>query len=98
MRADIGDWLVVNSRNDSVHARRAKILDVGRDGAPPYTVRWADTDHVTIVFPGPDAEVVTMQRLEELDRVRGQQISAVQSAIRTARPQQDTEHGAGRPG
>lgn len=98
MKANVGDWLLVNSRNDSVHARHAKILDVGPDGAPPYTVRWADTDHEAIVFPGPDAEVVTTQRLEELDRIRGQQITAVQSAIRTGRPRQGTGHGAGRPG
>lgn len=88
MKANIGDWLFVNSRNDSTHARRAKILDVGRDGAPPYTVRWADTDHEAIVFPGPDAEIVTTERLEELDRVRAQRVLAVQTAIRS-------EHDAG---
>ena len=82
MKANIGDWLFVNSRNDSTHARRAKILDVGPDGAPPYTVRWVDTDHDAIVFPGPDAEVVTTARLEELDRVRAERISAVQAAVR----------------
>jgi len=81
MKANIGDWLFVNSRNDSTHARRAKILGVGRDGAPPYTVRWVDTDHDAIVFPGPDAEVVTTARLEELDRVRAERIIAVQTAI-----------------
>ena len=97
MRANIGDWLLVNSRNDSVHARRAKILDTGHDGGPPYTVRWADTDHEAIVFPGPDAEVVSTDRLDELDRIRDQRISAVQSAIRTGQPQPDTGRGAGRP-
>lgn len=83
MKAKIGDWLFVNSRNESTHARRAKILDVGRDGAPPYTVRWVDTDHDAIVFPGPDAEIVTTARLEELDRVRAQRAVAVQTAIRS---------------
>jgi hypothetical protein len=82
MKANIGDWLLVNSRSDSTHARRAKILDVGRDGEAPYTVRWVDTDHDAIVFPGPDAEIVTTARLEELDRVRAERITAFQTGAR----------------
>jgi hypothetical protein len=82
MKANIGDWLFVNSRSDSTRARRAKILDVGRGGEPPYTVRWADTDHEAIIFPGPDSEIVTTARLEELDRVRAQRAADLQAAIR----------------
>jgi hypothetical protein len=85
MQANIGDWLFVNSRNDSTHARRAKILDVGHNGEPPYTVRWVDTDHDAIVFPGPDAEIITTARLEELDRMRAQRAVAIQSAIKAER-------------
>jgi hypothetical protein len=81
MKANIGDWLFVNSHNDSTHARRAKILDVGQDGAPPYTVRWTDTDHDAIVFPGPDAEVITTARLEELDRVRAERTIAAHTPV-----------------
>ena len=86
MKANIGDWLFVNSHSDSKHARRAKILDVGRDGEPPYTVRWVDTEHEAIVFPGPDAEIVTTERLAELDRIQAQRVTDVQSEIRS-------EHG-----
>ena len=27
------------------------------DGSPPYTVRWLNDDHESVVFPGPDARV-----------------------------------------
>jgi hypothetical protein len=27
------------------------------DGEPPYLVRWEDSDHETLFFPGPDATV-----------------------------------------
>jgi hypothetical protein len=38
--------------------RQAVILDVeGRDGGPPYLVRWDDTGHDGVFFPGPDAIV-----------------------------------------
>ena len=75
MKANIGDWLFVNSHSDSTHARRAKILDVGRGGEPPYTVRWADTSHEGIVFPGPDAEILTPERLAQLDRIQAQHVT-----------------------
>jgi hypothetical protein len=85
MNAHVGDWLLAKSHSDDRHARRGKILAVGTDGAPPFTVRWVDDDREVIIFPGPDAEVVTTQRLEELDRIRARRISGVQSAIRTTR-------------
>ena len=83
MKANVGDWLFVNSHSDSKHARRAKILDVGRDGEPPYTVRWVDTEHEAIVFPGPDAEIVTTERLEELDRIQAQPVTDRPGQIRS---------------
>jgi hypothetical protein len=85
MKAKVGDWLFVNSHSDSRHARRAKILDVGRSGEPPYTVRWVDTDHEAIVFPGPDAEILTTERLAELDRIQAQHVTDTQAEIRSAR-------------
>jgi hypothetical protein len=27
------------------------------DGTPPYVVRWEDTGHESLVYPGPDAMV-----------------------------------------
>jgi len=36
----------------------AVILEVrGREGSPPYYVRWSDDGHEALVFPGPDATV-----------------------------------------
>jgi len=29
----------------------------GPEGKPPYLVRWADTGHEALVFPGPDAVI-----------------------------------------
>jgi hypothetical protein len=40
--------------------RRGLIEEVhSPDGAPPYWVRWLDTGHEALVFPGPDAHVQT---------------------------------------
>lgn len=86
MKAAMGDWLLVRSHTTDRPPRRAEILTVGPGGAPPYRVRWTDTDHEVIVFPGPDAEVVTAARLAELDRLQTARIVAVQSSITGAEP------------
>jgi hypothetical protein len=56
MIAAVGDRLVVRSQHLDGPVRNAEILDVrGADGAPPYVVKWSDTGHEALVFPGPDA-------------------------------------------
>ncbi|HTR69361.1 MAG TPA: DUF1918 domain-containing protein [Mycobacteriales bacterium] len=58
MRAAPGDRLIVKSRTTGVPARDAEILKVpASDGAPPYLVRWSDTGHEGLYYPGNDAEV-----------------------------------------
>jgi hypothetical protein len=58
MHAVAGDRLVVRSRHLDGPVRDAEILEVRReDGQPPYRVRWSDTGHEGLVFPGPDAYV-----------------------------------------
>lgn len=58
MRATPGDRLVVRSLHIDGPVRDGEILEVrGADGEPPYLVRWSDTGHETLVFPGPDAYV-----------------------------------------
>jgi len=38
--------------------RDAEVLEVhGPDGAPPYLVRWSDTGHEGLLFPGNDTQV-----------------------------------------
>jgi hypothetical protein len=68
MFAQVGDWLVVESRSEGRPARRGEIVGVSRaDGAPPYRVRWS-ADHEALVFPGPDARVLTTAELANPDR------------------------------
>lgn len=81
MKAAVGDWLLVRSHATGRYARRAEVLAVGADGAPPYTVRWTDTDHETLLFPGPDAEILTAEQLAEQDEAQARRITSVQSAI-----------------
>ncbi|ASU83904.1 DUF1918 domain-containing protein [Nocardiopsis gilva YIM 90087] len=60
MRARIGDRLVVEGPRDDVHRRTGVVTEVrGREGAPPYQVRWLDedADHEVLVYPGPDAHI-----------------------------------------
>ena len=57
MYAERGDRLVVHS-HVGLTGREAEILEVAHeDGSPPYRVRWSDTGHEALVFPGPDAHV-----------------------------------------
>jgi hypothetical protein len=81
MDAEVGDWLVVKSHREGGHARRAAILAVRAGGGTPYTVRWLDDGREALVFPGPDAEVISAKQQVELDRAQVQRITVVQSAI-----------------
>lgn len=58
MFARVGDRLIVHSTHVGGPIRDGEILEVPHgDGSPPYLVRWSDTGHEALVFPGPDAEV-----------------------------------------
>lgn len=60
MHAEPGDWLVVKGTRVDSPEQRGRIVEVSSaDGAPPYVVRWTADDHVSTIFPGPDAVVVT---------------------------------------
>lgn len=68
MHAKPGDWLIVETANADHPERRARIEEVGApDGGPPFSVRWLDTGHEGLVFPGPDAYVLTQDELDEQD-------------------------------
>ena len=60
MKAHVGDKLVVESHQVDV-ARRTAIIErlEHEDGRPPYWVRWLDTGHETLFFPGPDCHVAS---------------------------------------
>lgn len=84
--AGTGDWLLVRARTDSNHSRRGQILQArGARGGPPYLVRWADTGAEALVFPGPDAQVMSGAQLLELQRRQEQRIGRVQEEILSRR-------------
>lgn len=58
MQASVGDRIHVHGAHVADHERDGEILEVrGENGAPPYVVRWLDTGHEALVFPGPDARI-----------------------------------------
>jgi Domain of unknown function (DUF1918) len=60
MKANAGDRLVVFSNHLDQPAAEGEILEVhGRDGDPPFLVRWQESGHEALVFPGPDARVLS---------------------------------------
>jgi hypothetical protein len=69
MHAKAGDWLIVETSTQDRHSVRGRIEEVlSNDGQPPYRVRWTYDDHISVVFPGSDARVVTIEDLEAIDR------------------------------
>ncbi|MFL6123613.1 DUF1918 domain-containing protein [Actinophytocola sp.] len=82
MHAKPGDWLIVEIAGTDNAARRARILEVSSpDGAPPFRVQWLDTDREGLVFPGPDAHVMTQDELAALDTRMVERVDAVQRHI-----------------
>ncbi len=58
MKGHVGDRLVLKGTHVGDHTRVGVITEVRReDGTPPYVVKWLDTGHEALVFPGPDAHV-----------------------------------------
>lgn len=63
MHAAKGDRLIVHSQHVDGPVRDAEILEVrGADGAPPFLVRWSDSGHESLFFPGADATVEHFER------------------------------------
>lgn len=68
MQAKVGDLLVIKGTHVEQHDQRGVITEVrSADGSPPYVVRWLNSDHVTTVYPGPDAIVVPAAEQEADD-------------------------------
>lgn len=82
MKAHAGDWLVIHSHLEGRPIRRAVILAVGPAGEPPYTVRWTDSDHEGLIFPGPDASIVSAAEEAERTQAEAERIAEVQADIR----------------
>jgi Domain of unknown function (DUF1918) len=78
MQAKMGDWLVIKGPATA----QGLITEVrSPDGSPPYVVRWLDTGRVAMVFPGPDAVVVTADEQQVADELTQSRVAAVQAAI-----------------
>jgi hypothetical protein len=58
MHACVGDRIVVRGTSIGGPGRDGEVIGVERlDGRPPYRVRWSDTGHESLFFPGVDAYV-----------------------------------------
>jgi hypothetical protein len=58
MYATVGDRIIIRGCHSGDPNRDCEVLEVrGSDGGPPYVVRWGDTGHEAIVYPGTDAMV-----------------------------------------
>ena len=58
MQVHTGDHIVIHGHRHGEPVRDCEVLEVrNADGSPPYLVRWSDTDHTSLFFPGSDATV-----------------------------------------
>lgn len=65
MHAAVGDQLVVRGTTTGQPDRKGEVVEVrGPDGGPPFVVRWDDTGHATLFFPGSDCVVEHLQAQE----------------------------------
>jgi hypothetical protein len=65
MRAEVGDRVLIRGHHIGEPDRDCEILEVhGTEGAPPYLVRWGDSGHESLFFPGPDAVVEHFEHLK----------------------------------
>jgi hypothetical protein len=63
MQAKVGDRIVIKGHRVGEPDRDCQVIEVrGADGGSPYVVRWEDTDHDTLFFPGSDASVQPYER------------------------------------
>lgn len=82
MRAREGDWLLIKGSVVGTSDELGLITEVrGEGGAPPYVVRWLRDDHETLVFPGPDAVVLSAAEKAAADEQQRHRIEETQRLI-----------------
>jgi threonine dehydrogenase-like Zn-dependent dehydrogenase len=58
VHAKIGDRIVIDPQRRGRYERECKVVEVqGRNGTPPYIVRWAESGKLALYFPGRNAHV-----------------------------------------
>jgi uncharacterized protein DUF1918 len=58
MHAAVGDRILVQGHHVGERSRDGEVVEVqGAGGEPPFLVRWSDSGHESIFFPGPDATI-----------------------------------------
>lgn len=58
VNASVGDRIIIKGHHIAEPDRDCEVLEVkGENGEPPYRVRWGDSGHEGVFFPGPDASV-----------------------------------------
>ncbi len=63
MDANVGDRIIIRGHHTGQPVRACQVVEVrGSEGGPPYVVRWDDSGHETLFFPGSDATVVHSSR------------------------------------
>ena len=63
LTASPGDRLIIHGHRQGEPERDGEIVEVrGPDGSPPFRVRWSDSGHETIFYPGSDAHVERIAR------------------------------------
>ena len=56
MHAKPGDRIIIKGHHIGEPDRDGEVLEArGPDGGPPYLVRWGDSGHTGLLFPGADA-------------------------------------------
>ncbi len=62
MHANVGDRILVGGRKVGQSQRDCVVMEVRHaNGEPPYVVKWSDTGHEDLFFPGSDASVLSEQ-------------------------------------
>jgi hypothetical protein len=83
VKAQVGDWLVIKGTTIDRTGTRGLITEVrSPNGSPPYVVRWLDTGHEAMVFPGPDSVIVTHEEQKVADERARSRAASVQNTIR----------------
>ena len=58
MRAAVGDRVIIHAHHTGEPERDGEVIEVrGEDGNPPFVVRWGDSGHEGLFFPGSDASI-----------------------------------------